>query len=172
MRRLSVVFVLALLCSYLGIANPGAARSQDRDNDSNERIASLVVTDVIGKADFEEGQRFFFPDSTVHFGDKDLTLGAAIEEAQSWRRVFPDFQITVLNIESRCDRVIVHWNASGTNTGTGEGIPEPTGRHIRTHGESEFLFANGRIAESWLHWNDDAVRRQLLGGDQNDNDEK
>jgi predicted ester cyclase len=172
MRKLSVVFVLTLLCSFLAIANPGATKSQDRDNDANERTASLVITDVIGKADFEEGQRFFFPDSTVHFGDKDLSLRAAIEEAQSWKRVAPDFEIKVVSIESRCDRVIVHWRASGTNTGSGEGIPEPTGKHIRTHGSSEFLFANGKIAESWLHWNEDAVRRQLLGGDRNDDDDK
>lgn len=175
MRKLSVVFV-ALLCIYLASANPGATKSQDRDNDkgneANERTASLVVTDVIGKAQFEEGQRFFFPEATVHFGNTDLDLRAAIEEAQSWRRVAPDFEIKVVSVESRCDRVTVHWTASGTNTGTGEGIPEPTGRHIRTHGTSEFLFANGKIAESWLRWDEGAVVRQLLGLDGGDKDDK
>lgn len=170
MKKLSVAFVLTLLCSYLAIANPGAAKSQDRDrdNEQNERTASLVITEVIGKADFEEGQRFFFPESVVHFGKTDLDLRAAIEEAQSWRQVAPDFEIKVENVESHCNRVIVHWTATGTNTGTGEGIPAPTGKHIRTHGSSEFLFANGKIAESWLHWNEDEVLRQLLGGDSDD----
>src|SRR5215469_1798342 len=172
MRKLSVVFVLTLLCSFIAIANPGANKSQDRANEENERIASLVITDVIGKADFEEGQRFFQPESTVHFGDKDLTLGAAIEEAQSWRRIAPDFEITVVNIESRGDWVKVHWKASGTNTGTGEGIPEPTGKHIRTHGSSEFHFVNGKIAESFLRWDEAAVIRQLLGEDQDDDHDK
>ncbi|HEY6250366.1 MAG TPA: ester cyclase [Candidatus Angelobacter sp.] len=172
MRKLSVVFVLTLLCSYLAVANPRATTCQDRDNEQNERIASLVITDVIGKAQFEEGQHFFAQDSTIHFGDKDLTLRAAIEEAQSWRRVAPDFEIKVVSIESRCDRVTVHWTASGTNTGTGEGLPKPTGKHIRTHGSGEFLFANGRIAESWLHWNEEEVVRQLLGGDPDDKDSK
>ena len=173
MRKLSVVFVLTLLCGYLAIANPKTTRSQDRDHDNegNERTASLVITQVIGKADFEEGQRFFFPESVVHFGGKDLSLQAAIEEAQSWRRVAPDFEIQVVSIESRCDRVMVHWRATGTNTGTGEGIPEPTGKHIRTHGTGVFLFANGKIAESWLRWNEDAVVRQILGKNGNDNDD-
>ena len=168
MHKFSVAVLLALLCSYLAIASPRAAQSQDRNNEKNETIASLVITDVIGKADFEEGQRFFQPESTVHFGDKDLTLRAAIEEAQSWRRLFPDFEIKVVGIESHGNRVRVHWRASGTNTGTGEGIPEPTGKHIRTHGSSEFLFANGKIVESSLHWNEDEVRRQLLRGDRDD----
>ena len=168
MRKLSVVLVLTLLCIYLAIAKPRATKSQDRDNEEHERIAGLVVTDVIGKADFEEGQRFFFTDSIVHFGGKDLTLQAAIEEAQSWRQLAPDFEIEVVSVESHCDRVTVHWRASGTNTGTGEGIPAPTGKHIRTHGSSEFLFANGRIAESWLRWDEDEVLRQLLGGDGDD----
>lgn len=172
MRKLSVVFVLTLLCGYLAIANPKTTKSQDRDNEGNESTASLVITQVIGKADFEEGQRFFFPETVVHFGDQDLTLQAAIEEAQSWRRVAPDFAIEVVSIESQCDRVMVHWRASGTNTGTGEGIPEPTGKHIRTHGTAVFLFANGRIAESWLRWNEDSVVQQLLGnGGDNDGDE-
>lgn len=165
MRKLSVVFVVTVLCSSLAIAKPKATACQDRDNEGNEATARLVITEVIGKADFEEGQRFFFSDSVMHFGDKDLTLSAAIEEAQSWRQVAPDFEITVVSVESHCDRVTVHWRASGTNTGTGEGIPAPTGKHIRTHGSSEFLFASGRIAESWLHWNEDEVLRQLLGGE-------
>lgn len=168
MRKLSVVLVLTLLCISLVIANARATKSQNRDNEENERIAGVVVTDVIGKAQFEEGQGFFFPESIVHFGNKDLDLRAAIEEAQSWRRVAPDFEITVVSIESQCDRVTVHWRATGTNTGTGEGIPAPTGRHIRTHGSSEFLFASGKIAESWLRWDEDAVRRQLLGLDGDD----
>ena len=168
MRKLSVVFVFTLLCSYLAIACPTQPRSEGRDNEQNERIASLVITEVIGKAQFEEGQRFFHPDAVTHFGGQDLTLRAVIEEAQSWRQLAPDFKIEVVNIESRCDRVIVHWSASGTNTGVGEGIPEPTGRHIKTHGTSEFLFANGKIAESWLRWNEDEVLRQLLGGDKDD----
>lgn len=170
MRKLSVVFVLTMLCSSLAIANAKATPCQDRDNEENEATARLVITDVIGKADFEEGQRFFFPESVIHFGKTDLDLRAAIEEAQSWRQLAPDFEIKVVNIESRCDRVTVHWTASGTNTGTGEGIPAPTGKHIRTHGSSEFLFANGKIAESWLHWNEDEVLRQLLGGAPDDND--
>lgn len=172
MRKLSVVFVLTLLCSYLAIANPGATKSQDRDNEENERIASLVITEVIGKAQFEEGQRFFQPESTVHFGGKDLTLRGAIEEAQSWRRLFPDFEIKVVNVESRGNRVTVHWRATGTNTGTGEGIPEPTGKHIRTRGFSEFVFANGKIVDSSLHWNENQVLRQLLGLDRDDKDDK
>lgn len=168
MRKLSVVFVLTLICGYLAIANPRATKPQDHDNEKNEQIASLVITDVIGKADFEEGQRFFFPESTIHFGNTDLDLPAAIEEAQSWRRVAPDFEIKVISTESRCDRVIVHWRASGTNTGAGEGIPEPTGKHIKTHGTSEFLFANGKIAESWLRWDENEVVRRLLGLDKDD----
>jgi predicted ester cyclase len=172
MRKLSVVFVVMVLCSSLAIAKPKATRCQDRDNEANERTASLVITEVIGKAQFEEGQRFFTQDSTVHFGDKDLSLRAAIEEAQSWRQLAPDFEIKVLSVETRCDRVTVHWRASGTNTGTGEGIPAPTGKHIRTHGTSEFIFANGRIAESFLRWNEAEVLRQLLGGDSDDRDDK
>jgi len=172
MRKASVVFVLTLLCSYLAIATQKAPKSQDQDNDENERIASLVITDVIGKAQFEEGQRFFQPDSTMHFGDQDLTLRDAIEEAQSWRRLAPDFEIRVVCIESRGELVRIRWKAKGTNTGTGEGILVPTGKHIRTHGTSEFRFANGRIAESWLSWNEAAVLRQLLGGDGDDKDDK
>jgi predicted ester cyclase len=172
MRKFCVVFVLPLLCSYLAFANPRATKSQDRDNEENERIASLVITEVIGKAQLEEGQRFFQPESVVRFGDKNLSLRGAIEEAQFWRRLFPDFEIKVVNVESRGNRVTVHWKASGTNTGTGGGIPVPTGIHIRTHGSSEFVFANGKIVDSSLHWNETEVLRQLLGLDRDDKDDK
>jgi predicted ester cyclase len=173
MRKLNVVCLVVALCSCLAFAKQREPKSHHGgDNEKNEAIASQVITDVVGRGDFETGQRLFEPESITHFGDKSLSLRAAIEEAQSWRRVAPDFRMKVDSVESRGDRVTVHWTATGTNTGTGEGIPEPTGKHIKTHGESEFRFANGKIAESWLRWNEDEVRRQLVGGDRDDKHEK
>ena len=177
MRKLAFVCLVALVGSCLLVAQDHD-RDKDKDRDKgegkNRTIATQVITDVIGKGDFEAGQRFFNPESTTHFGGKELSLRAAIEEAQSWRRLAPDFRMEVNGVEAKGDHVTVHWTADGTNTGTGEGIPKPTGKHIKTHGSSTFRFANGKIAESWLNWNENEVRRQLLGDrdDKHDRDDK
>lgn len=172
MRKLGVICLMAVLCSSFTVAKQGDPKSRNGgDEEKNEAIASQVITEVVGRGDFEVGQRLFNPDSVTHFGRKDLSLRASIEEAQSWRQVAPDFQIKVNSVEARGDRVTIHWTATGTNTGTGEGIPKPTGRHIRTHGSSTFRFVNGKIAESWLHWDEDEIVRQLTG-DRDDRDDR
>ncbi|HEY2796914.1 MAG TPA: ester cyclase [Thermoanaerobaculia bacterium] len=65
---------------------------------------------------------------------------------------FPDLQVTVDDVVSEGDNVVVRWSASGTHKGAGLGIP-PSKRRVSFRGMSWIVFANGRIVKGWDSWN-------------------
>jgi steroid delta-isomerase-like uncharacterized protein len=65
---------------------------------------------------------------------------------------FPDLQVTIDDVVSEDDKVVVRWSASGTHKGAGLGIP-PSKRRVSFRGMSWIVFANGRIVKGWDSWN-------------------
>ena len=65
---------------------------------------------------------------------------------------FPDLTVTVDDVVSEGDNVVVRWSASGTHKGAGLGIP-PSRRRVSFRGMSWIVFANGRIVKGWDSWN-------------------
>ena len=65
---------------------------------------------------------------------------------------FPDLQVTVDDVVSEGDNVVVRWSASGTHKGAGLGIP-PSKRRVSFRGMSWIVFENGRIVKGWDSWN-------------------
>jgi len=65
---------------------------------------------------------------------------------------FPDLEVTVDDVVSEGDNVVVRWSASGTHKGAGLGIP-PSKRRVSFRGMSWIVFANGRIVKGWDSWN-------------------
>ena len=64
-------------------------------------------------------------------------------------------------VKAGSDIVTVHWVAHGTNSGQGKGLPGK-GKQGRAQGTSKFRFDNSnRIAEVWVEWNEDALRKQV-----------
>jgi predicted ester cyclase len=62
--------------------------------------------------------------------------------------------------------VVVHWSASGTNTGAGNGLPA-TGKAVAgLWGMTIFRFVDGRIREEWTSFDQYAMLQELglLGG--------
>jgi steroid delta-isomerase-like uncharacterized protein len=65
---------------------------------------------------------------------------------------FPDLHVTVDDVVSEGDNVVVRWSAEGTHKGAGLGIP-PSRRRVSFRGRSWIVFANGRIVKGWDSWN-------------------
>jgi steroid delta-isomerase-like uncharacterized protein len=65
---------------------------------------------------------------------------------------FPDLTVTVDDVVSEGDNVVVRWSASGTHKGAGLGIP-PSKRGVSFRGMSWIVFSNGRIVKGWDSWN-------------------
>jgi steroid delta-isomerase-like uncharacterized protein len=67
-------------------------------------------------------------------------------------QAFPDLQITVEDVLSDGDKVVVRWRARGTHQGDGLGIP-PTQRPMDARGMTWMEFRDGRMVEAWDCWN-------------------
>ena len=130
------------------------------------RAESLELNKSITRRVYEEGLnqgRFEVPysaDFVGHGGRTTFTHADGMAEAKGWREAFPDLKITVDKQVAEHDLVAVRWTASGTNTGTGNGIPA-TGRAVQITGTTLFRVADGRIAEEWTCADSLALRKQL-----------
>ena len=82
---------------------------------------------------------------------------AITQVAQGFMTAFPDMKVAMDNLHLQDDGVIYHWTLTGTNTG-----PAGTGRGVHISGfEVWEIGANGLIASSQGHFDNDEYRRQL-----------
>ena len=75
-------------------------------------------------------------------------------------RAFPDLQHTVEEIIAEGNAVAARWTTHGTHTGTFQGIA-PTGRRVTTSGVTVHHLREGRIAETWLAFDNLSFLQQL-----------
>lgn len=77
-----------------------------------------------------------------------------------YRAAFPDVHFTIDAQVADGDKVATRWTATGTNTGSLNGMP-PTGQRIMITGISIERFENGQIAETWVNWDFMGMLQQL-----------
>ena len=80
--------------------------------------------------------------------------------AGSYRTAIPDITFTIEEQVAEADRVVTRWTARGTNTGSLAGLP-PTGKTAVVRGMSIERIAGGKIAESWVNFDQFGMLQQL-----------
>ncbi len=81
------------------------------------------------------------------------------EVISGFRTSFPDLKLTIDNEIYAENSVAVRWAFSGTNTGPGE-MP-PTGKSVSAWGISILHFANGKITEEIVAYDNQSFMEQL-----------
>ena len=94
-------------------------------------------------------------------------LGKTFNGREEWRREmgafrdgFPDMVFTRNFLVAEGDKVVVHFTATGTQTGEFQGI-RPTGREVTMSGVGIFRISGGKIVEMWSHPDAASLIRQL-----------
>ena len=77
-----------------------------------------------------------------------------------YRAAFPDVRITVDDVITADDKVVLRWHSEGTHRGELEGLA-PTGARGSITGISIDLWKDGKIVESWTEWDNLGLARQL-----------
>lgn len=75
------------------------------------------------------------------------------------RAAFPDLKVVVDEEIYGENRAALRWTFTGTNTGSGE-MP-PTGKAVRAWGIEIIHFANGKITEQWVAYDNQSVMQHL-----------
>ena len=80
--------------------------------------------------------------------------------ARAYMTAFPDMVVKLDSLRQENDQTIFYWTWTGTNTG-----PGGTGRSVNLRGYERWSFgADGLIAKSDGHFDNDEYQRQLKGG--------
>ena len=77
-----------------------------------------------------------------------------------YRNAFPDFRVTVDEQIAEGDTVVTRWTANGTHKGELVGIPA-TGKSSTVTGVSVDKIVNGKVAESWVIFDQFGMMQQL-----------
>jgi steroid delta-isomerase-like uncharacterized protein len=78
----------------------------------------------------------------------------------AYRAAFPDLSVTVEDLISGEDKVVVRWTARGTHQGAFLGHP-PMGAPVSFTGISIYRLAGGRIVEDWVNRDTHGLRQQF-----------
>ncbi len=123
----------------------------------NKSLARRVYEEGLNKGIFTVP---YTKDFIGHAGNGTFTRERGLTEAKGWRQAFPDLKMNIDLILAEKDLVAVRWTATGTNTGTGNGLPA-TGKSVKVTGQATFRFVDGKIAEEWASGDTIGIMRQL-----------
>lgn len=73
---------------------------------------------------------------------------------------FPDVEFTIEDLVAEGDTVAVRWSALSTHQGDYMGIA-PTGKSVTVHLVAIHRVEDGKLAETWVAWDNLAVLRQI-----------
>jgi predicted ester cyclase len=96
---------------------------------------------------------------------------AARQEAEDFRRGFPDVVSTIEDLIAEGDKVVARWRSRATHQGEYMGIP-PSGEEVEFTGISVYRIEGGKIAESWNSEDQLGLLRQIGGVPEPDQSEE
>jgi predicted ester cyclase len=77
-----------------------------------------------------------------------------------YRTAFPDVHITVDDVITADDKVVLRWHSEGTHRGKLAGLA-PTGARGTVTGIGIDRWKDGKVVEAWTEWDNLGLARQL-----------
>lgn len=159
----ALALAVTLACGGAAAPEPdagAAAGCAPADLERNKQVARVVFEEILSKGRIAENEHIYDPAFVAHGPTRDAGRAEDRAASEGWRQAAPDLNMKVLRVAAECDLVAVHWEGTGTNTGTGNGLPA-TGKSIRVWGMTFFRLRDGRIFEEWTAFDQYAMLKQL-----------
>jgi predicted ester cyclase len=139
--------------------------AEDKRLAANRRIGRQVLIEMWGEGRLELADELYAPDWVDHVGrgpEPDVVRGPeGIKQAiRLFRAAFPDLRYTVEEEMAERDLVMARFSATGTHRGEFLGLGA-TGRRIGYTGTDVNRIRDGRIVESWVHYDSLGLLEQL-----------
>jgi steroid delta-isomerase-like uncharacterized protein len=129
--------------------------------EETEAIAHRWHMDVVQKGNLGAADEILASDIVAHMNGQDIPgIEGAKQLAAGLRTAFPDIQIKHHETVTSGDLVAIRWTSDSTHRGDYFGIP-PTGKPIHVEGIDIFRLRDGKIAESWVAFDNATVLRQM-----------
>ena len=133
--------------------------------ETNKQTCRLFLQTVFNEGRLALAPEFLAPDAVHH------DLGLEAEEVQCgseplmetlylYRFAFPDLRVEIRDMLAEGDRVVTRLVLEGTHTQRLMGVAA-SGRRVRIWGVRIDRLAEGRIVESWFHWDSLGLLEQI-----------
>ena len=150
-----------LLSTSLGLALTPMAQAATADY---KGIVMHFYDDVLSQGKLDQADKYLAMNAIEHDPSADPKL-SAIDNLKAWlkmfRGAFPDLKITIEDVITEGDRVVVRSRMTGTNTGEFMGM-KATGKKIDIEGVDIMRIADGKFVEHWVYM-DSMILMQQLG---------
>ena len=117
-----------------------------------ERLARSYFETLLNRGNVSTIGEHVSADISFHYPLGDLVGRDAVATyLRAVRAAFPDIRFEIADTVDDGEQVAIRWILTGTQSGPFRGGP-PTGRAVEVPGMTLFRFADGRIAEMWIHF--------------------
>lgn len=164
MSRVTSSVALAISLSFGVAQGTGNAAGQGCDArvlENNVRVVRIVFEEILSKGRIAENEGIYHADFVAHGIKRDSNREEDRAATIGWRSAVPDLRMDVLRTVADCNQVAVHWSGSGTNTGTGNGLPATGKRLEDLWGMTIFRLQDGKIREEWTSFNEYPMLQQM-----------
>ena len=132
--------------------------------EENKAVARREIEELYNKGgNLDVAEEVYAPDFVGHdptTGDIQGVEGAR-QFAATMRSAFPDLTCTVEDQVAEGDKVVTRWSARGTHQGDTEDLSLATGNRMEITGVAIERFSDGKVAESWDHYDALGMMQQL-----------
>lgn len=133
--------------------------------EENKRLVRLVLSEGVNEGDLDVFRTHLAPDYARHSqATTDMPEIRGIDQMLQFLRgsftAFPDWHEEIELMLGEGDRVAYVTTGTGTHTGPLGDIP-PTGKRIEVTNHVVQRIEDGKIAETWIGWDNLAVMKQL-----------
>jgi steroid delta-isomerase-like uncharacterized protein len=133
--------------------------------EQNKATCRRFIQQVFNEGDLSSIRDFVSPDSLHHELDEEAVPAGGSPEwfaemIHLYRLAFPDLRLQVQNQIAESDQVVTCLRMQGTQTGPLLGI-RASGKAVDLTGFRVDRLAEGKITESWFHWDGLRMLRQI-----------
>lgn len=150
------ILTVIINCSFLLAGVVCASSLQEQ----NKALAKRAFNELLSGGRFELAEQLYAKDFVNHGVHRDITLEEDQAALKGWHQAFPDVKIVPAKVMAEGDLVTIYWIASGTNTGTGNGLPA-TGKKVEQAGITIWRIVDGKIKEEWSAFDQLSMMQQL-----------
>jgi steroid delta-isomerase-like uncharacterized protein len=130
--------------------------------DDNKTVVRRIINDVINTGNLAQADALFAPNYVYHgAGGLELRGPEGFKQLiHTYRGAFPDMRLTIDDLISEDDKVVVRWTARGTHRGELTGIA-PTGKAVTISGIIVSRLSDGKVVEEFETFDEVSLLRQL-----------
>lgn len=115
----------------------------------NESVMRRFIDEVINQGNFSVLDELVQPHYVYRSPDQNLNGPEALKGLLvAYRIAFPDLHVSIDELVSGGDKIVISITLNGTHEGDLMGIP-PTGKPVKIHGMILSHFDDGKIVDEW-----------------------